>query len=184
MRDFARSPKLLIADVEDYFCAELARAGNARGMEVTVASNVSEATQLIETISPDYVVVDQRLPPDGACRVMQSIASINRKVKCVVVTHYPSLACAVSAVKQGAWDYLAKPTSANIVLDSFANDFDDGAGMANAACKQPLSVDRLEWEHIHRVLALQNNNVSATARSLGMHRRTLQRKLAKYPPPR
>jgi two-component system response regulator RegA len=175
----ARTPKLLIADTEDYFSAALARASMARGMEVLLADDVGDAMEFVESAAPDYVVIDQQLPPGGALQVIRAIRGADRQIKCVVVTHSPSLACAVQAIKQGAWDYLAKPTTADMVLDCLSKDRDD-AEVVNA-CAQPLSVNRLEWEHIQRVLALNNHNVSATARSLGMHRRTLQRKLAKYP---
>jgi two-component system response regulator RegA len=101
-------------------------------------------------------------------------------MRIVVLTGYASIATAVEAIKLGATHYLAKPVDADEILDAFG-DAPDGGGPVEVDTR-PLSVDRLEWEHIQRILAEHDGNVSATARSLGMHRRTLQRKLAKHPP--
>jgi len=176
----SRELTLLCADVEDTFCVELAKASIALGIIVHHAREFGEALRYVEEVRPDYVVVGQQLataPPPF--ELIKLAKNSNRQAKCVVVTRYPSLVGAVNAIKQGAWDYLAKPASAEVLLGSLTGqpnkvDF-------SPERRQPLSVNRLEWEHISRVLELNGQNISASARALGMHRRTLQRKLAKYP---
>jgi len=170
---------LLVADTDDPFCAAVRAAGQERQVTVLCAHDVEHAMQSIQQFTPDYLVVDQRLAGGPSLELVKMANKANRKAKCVVVTRYPSLASAVKAIKLGAWDYLPKPTTAAAVLDSLAGEPSDAA--AQESCTEQLSVARLAWEHIQRVLESHNDNISATARALGMHRRTLQRKLNKYP---
>ena len=176
-----RSPEstLLIADQQDTFCGELKKASIALGINVHCAHELGDAVRCIEEIGPDFVVLGQQLATDRLLELINLAKNANRKAKCVVVTRYPSLVGAVNAIKQGAWDYLAKPASAEVLL-SILTGYPNKADFSPER-RQPLSVNRLEWEHICRVLDLNGQNISASARALGMHRRTLQRKLAKYP---
>lgn len=170
---------LLIADQEDSFCGELKKASIALGINVHCAHEFGDAVRCIEEVGPDFVVVGQQMATDRLLQLIKLAKYANRKAKCVVVTRYPSLVGAVNAIKQGAWDYLAKPASAEVLL-GILTGYPNKANFSPER-RQPLSVNRLEWEHISRVLDLNGQNISASARALGMHRRTLQRKLAKYP---
>lgn len=127
---------------------------------------------------PEYAVVDLNLAGDSGLGLIPDLLALDPGVRIVVLTGYASLATAVEAIKLGAVNYLAKPADADQVLAAFAATGGDPAVPVNA---RPLSVSRLEWEHIQRVLRDNDGNISATARQLGMHRRTLQRKLTKRP---
>ena len=180
----SNTPVILIAEPETLFRAELERFSVEHGMEVHIADNLDSVITMIEENGPDYVVVDQILPSAGPvdlATVAKTAKCANKKNRTVIVSRYPSLSYAVKFVKQGAWDYIAKPTSAQVVLNSLIEN------TTITPCEKPqeemnaLSVNRLEWEHIQRMLQVNNDNISATARALGMHRRTLQRKLSKFP---
>ena len=175
----SRESTLLIADVEDTFSTGLAKASIALGINVHHAHEFGDALRYVEDVGPDYVVVGQQLATDFPLELIKLAKNANHKSKCIVVTRYPSLVGAVNAIKQGAWDYLAKPASAEVLLGSLTGH--PNKSEFSPERRQPLSVNRLEWEHISRVLDLNGQNISASARALGMHRRTLQRKLAKYP---
>ena len=169
---------LLVADPDEAFYLALACAAQRRRITLLRARDHEEAVRNIELWNPEYIVADQRLPGGSSIDLIKAARKANRKAKLLVVTRCPSIACAVKAIKVGAWDYLAKPTTAQAVLDSLTGSV---AADTREEDVRPLSVHRLEWEHIHRVLETHSENISATARALGMHRRTLQRKLSKYP---
>jgi two-component system response regulator RegA len=171
-------PSLLITDDDVTFCQVLARALTKRGFAVTVAHSADEAAALIERNPPEYAVVDLKMPGDSGLTLVKRLKALDEGTRIVVLTGYASIATAVEAVKLGAIHYLAKPADADEIIAAFQrSDGDESAPVATA----PLSVERLEWEHIHRVLQEHEGNISATARALNMHRRTLQRKLAKNP---
>lgn len=170
--------RLLIADDDELFCAVLSRALGARGFDVTVAHDVDGALGLAKGTPPDFAVVDLQMPGRSGLELVAGLAALNPQTRIVVLTGYASIATAVEAVKLGATHYLTKPADADQITAAFERR--KGDSLAPIA-EQPMSVDRLAWEHIQKVLNECDGNVSATARRLGMHRRTLQRKLRKRP---
>jgi len=171
---------LLLVDDDMVFCQVLEKAMKKRGYEVMVANSVTQAQELLdEGVTPDYAVVDLSMPggPSGLVLV-EVLHALSAEMRIVVLTGYASVATAVEAIKLGATHYLAKPANADEIVKAFGKELGDAdAGVSD----QPASVRRLEWEHIQKVLADCDGNISAAARELGMHRRTLQRKLAKRP---
>lgn len=171
-------PLLLIVDDDPTFCRVLAKAMQRRAYEVMVADSVESAIVLAEQQSPEYAVVDLKMSGASGLELVKYLHQLDEQTRIVVLTGYASIATAVEAIKLGATHYLAKPAHADEIIAAFAKTEGD---VDLAINEQPLSVDRLEWEHIQRVLQEHEGNISATARALKMHRRTLQRKLAKYP---
>jgi len=171
---------LLLVDDDVVFCQVLEKAMKKRGYEVMVANSVTQAQELLdEGVTPDYAVVDLSMPggPSGLVLV-EVLHALSAEMRIVVLTGYASVATAVEAIKLGATHYLAKPANADEIVKAFGKELGDAdTGVSD----QPASVRRLEWEHIQKVLADCDGNISAAARELGMHRRTLQRKLAKRP---
>lgn len=172
-------PSLLLADDDRVFCRVLARALEARGFAVEVVHEGASALQLIDATAPEYAIVDLRLPDMSGLTLIERLKAIDVNTNIVVLTGYGSIATAIEAIKLGATHYLTKPTDADQIVAAFEQR---KANVLASAAERPLSVDRLEWEHIQRVLASFDGNVSATARALDMHRRSLQRKLNKHPP--
>ncbi|HZN86408.1 MAG TPA: response regulator transcription factor [Burkholderiales bacterium] len=172
-------PRLLLADDDRTFCQVLARAFDARGFAVDVVHDGRTAVQLINRTVPDYAVIDLRLPDVSGLKLVEHLKHLAEHVPVVVLTGYGSIATAIEAIKLGATHYLTKPSDADQIVAAFAHR---KANPDVPAAERPLSVDRVEWEHIQRVLAGFDGNVSATARALDMHRRSLQRKLNKHPP--
>ena len=172
--------KLLLVDDDATFCEVLALAFSRRGFVVSVAHNVDEAIELISSNTPTHAVVDLRMPGSSGLALVAHLKERRADTKIVVLTGYASIATAVDAVKLGATHYLAKPADADEILAAF--DHRSGAAEARIP-KRPMSVERLEWEHMQKVLADCGGNVSVAARMLNMHRRTLQRKLSKHPAP-
>jgi len=173
-------PNLLLVDDDQVFCQVLAKAMQKRGFDVTTANSVAQAQDLLDKgLLPDFAVVDLSMPggPSGLVLV-ESLHALSAEMSIVVLTGYASVATAVEAIKLGATHYLAKPAHADEVMKAFGKELGDVDAGVN---DHPTSVRRLEWEHIQKVLADCDGNISATARELGMHRRTLQRKLAKRP---
>lgn len=171
--------KLLIVEDDVDFAAALARAMKKRGFEVTVAHDAAEALAEAVRLAPSHAVVDLKLPGESGLKVVEQLAARTPAPAIVVLTGYASIATAVEAVRLGARHYLAKPADADEVLAALLRDQPDAELDVNP---EPLTVARLEWEHIQKVLAEHDGNISATARALKMHRRTLQRKLDKNPP--
>lgn len=171
-------PHLLLVDDDATFCSVLSRALEKRGFQVTVAHTVAGALGQIQHGAPEYAVIDLKMPGESGLVLVSRLKALGRRTRIVVLTGYASIATAVEAIKLGASHYLSKPADAEDIVAAF----DRGPGDASApVSEKPLSVDRLEWEHISRVLSEHDGNISATARALGMYRRTLQRKLNKRP---
>lgn len=169
---------LILVDDDRAFVTRLARAMELRGFEVRLAHSVAEGLGLIRQSAPAFAVVDMRLEDGNGLDVIAELSKLRPDARAVVLTGYGNIATAVSAVKLGAVDYLAKPADADDVTDSLLAPGDAKA----APPENPMSADRVRWEHIQRVYELCNRNVSETARRLNMHRRTLQRILAKRAP--
>ena len=180
--------RLLLVEDDPVHREVLGEALAARGFQVTGAAGVEEALAAARAASPTHAVVDLRLSEGGGegsaaeasgLRVVAALRRMHPGCRIVVLTGYASIATAVEAIKLGAVHYLAKPADADEVVAAFAREEGDPEVPPPS---RPLSVRHLEWEHLQRVLLEHGGNVSAAARALGMHRRTLQRKLRKRPP--
>lgn len=169
---------LLLVDDDVPFLTRLARAMESRGFEVTVANTVKDGKDLARAKKPAFAVVDLRLEDGNGLDVVASIQESRPEARIVVLTGYGNIATAVAAVKLGAVDYLAKPSDADAIEAALLAKEGDKADPP----ENPMSADRVRWEHIQRVYELCDRNVSETARRLNMHRRTLQRILAKRAP--
>jgi len=169
---------LLIVEDDKSFLQRLAKALETRGFEVTVAESVAEGLRQVEQSSPAFAVVDMRLGDGNGLEVISALKRRRPEARGIILTGYGNIATAVNAVKLGAVDYLAKPADADdVVAALLALDHDKIEPPEN-----PMSADRVRWEHIQRIYELCGRNVSETARRLNMHRRTLQRILAKRAP--
>jgi two-component system response regulator RegA len=171
-------PSLLLVDDDSTFSAVLAEAFERRGYAVRVAHDVSEGLERANEESPEFAVVDLRMPGPSGLELVKRLHQLDPNTRILMLTGYASVATAVEAIKLGAVHYLAKPADADEIEAAFGR-LEGDAGVT--VRDRPLSVDRLEWEHIQKVLAVCEGNISETARRLNMHRRTLQRKLAKRP---
>jgi two-component system response regulator RegA len=169
---------LLIVDDDRSFLQRLAKALEQRGFRVTTAESVADGLLQVETAAPAYAVVDMRLSDGNGLDVICALKRQRPDARGIILTGYGNIATAVNAVKLGAVDYLAKPADADDVVAALLANGD-------AKCEppdNPMSADRVRWEHIQRIYELCGRNVSETARRLSMHRRTLQRILAKRAP--
>jgi len=171
-------PTLLLVDDDFMLCGALSRALSRRGFAVSIAQSAAEAASVARANPPEFAVVDLRMPGESGLSVVKLLHELDSETRIVVLTGYGSIATAVEAIKLGAIHYLAKPANVDEIVSALAKD--DGNAAVPIATR-PLSVDRLEWEHVQKVLTENGGNISATARALHMHRRTLQRKLAKRP---
>lgn len=169
---------LLIVDDDKPFLQRLARAMESRGYEVDTADTVADGMRKADAAPPSYAVVDMRLDDGNGLDVVERIRKHRPDSRIIVLTGYGNIATAVTAVKLGALDYLAKPADADDVHFALTRDPSEKAPPP----ENPMSADRVRWEHIQRVYELCDRNVSETARRLNMHRRTLQRILAKRAP--
>lgn len=169
---------LLIVDDDKPFSSRLARAMEVRGYDVRVAESVADGVAAIETQAPAYAVIDMRLGDGSGLDVIARLKERRPDARGVILTGYGNIATAVTAVKLGAFDYLAKPADADEIHAALAA----GPGERAIPPENPMSADRVRWEHIQRIYELCSRNVSETARRLNMHRRTLQRILAKRAP--
>jgi two-component system, response regulator RegA len=172
-------PRILLIDDDQDFLHVLGRALMRFGLEVLTASRSEEARHVLSERCPDYAVVDLKLGQASGLNLIQELKTHCPDIGIVMLTGYASIATAVEAVKLGAVNYLAKPATVEDILAALRTS--GGTILPAVECAKPLSVERLEWEHIQRVLSDHNGNISATARALNMHRRTLQRKLWKNP---
>ena len=170
--------RLLLVDDDVTFCTVLQRAFEGRGFTVAVAHNGDDALKMAEQLRPTHAVVDLKLGDDSGLHLIRPFLSLDPDMKIVVLTGYGSISTAVKAIKSGAANYLAKPVDVNTILAALQGEEQEPS---EEPASTPISLGRLEWEHIQRVLEEHGGNISATARSLGMHRRTLQRKLQKRP---
>ena len=169
---------LLIVEDDKSFLQRLARAMESRGFTVTTAESIAEGLSALETATPAFAVVDMRLGDGNGLEVISALKRRRPDARGIILTGYGNIATAVNAVKMGAVDYLAKPVDADDVAAALlAHD-----GAAAEPPEHPMSADRVRWEHIQRIYELCGRNVSETARRLNMHRRTLQRILAKRAP--
>jgi two-component system response regulator RegA len=174
-----RSHRVVLIDDDAVFSAVLARALGARGFVVDVANDGQRALALVREHAPDFAVLDLKLGAESGLALIPQLLAARAQLRILLLTGYASIATAVEAIKRGAHDYLAKPVDADQVVQALlgvaAEESDATPTLHTPALK------RLEWEHIQRVLAECDNNISEAARRLGLHRRTLQRKLSKRP---
>lgn len=171
---------VLVVDDDALFRSRLARAFEARGFDVRAAADGEAAVQLAREESPELAVVDLRMPGSSGLDVVRELKAIDPATNVVVLTGYGSIATAIEAVRLGATHYLTKPADVDDLLAAFARAGRPPGDVAPIEHEVP-SLARAEWEHINRVLADCGGSISRAARLLGLHRRSLQRKLAKYP---
>lgn len=171
--------KFLIVDDDPTFTHILARTMSRRGFETQVCQNAEAVPNLLTTWTPDKATLDLKMDGASGLTIIEHLKAANPAIKIVILTGYASINTAVEAIKLGATQYLPKPANADEILAAL--DSQPTGDASTPVANSPMSVNRLEWEHINKVLAENNGNISATARALGMHRRTLQRKLDKRP---
>ena len=171
-------PRLLLVDDDAVFCGVLKNALEKRHYEVMVAYDVAAGVALAEQNLPEYAVIDLRIGYESGLELVKKLISLDANTQIVMLTGFASIATAVEAIKLGATHYLTKPANADEILAALhKNEGDSSVSIS----ENPLSVKRLEWEHLQKVLMQHEGNISAAARALNMHRRTLQRKLDKKP---
>lgn len=178
MPDLGCDPSLLLVDDDEAFVKRLAKAMEKRGFTVETAESVAAGKAIATARPPAYAVVDLRLEDGSGLDVVETLRARRPESRIVVLTGYGAIATAVAAVKFGATDYLAKPADATDVTNALLATISEPPPPP----ENPMSADRVRWEHIQRVYELCDRNVSETARRLNMHRRTLQRILAKRSP--
>jgi two-component system response regulator RegA len=174
----AEGPSLLLVDDDAPLRRSLQRAMERRGFRVFAVEGLQAGLDLAQTVRPEYAVVDLRLEDGSGLDLVRRLRELHPRVRVVILTGYGNIATAVAAVKAGAVDYLAKPADADEVINALLAT---GAGLPPPP-SNPMSADRVRWEHIQRVFEQCGRNVSETARRLNMHRRTLQRILSKRAP--
>jgi two-component system response regulator RegA len=172
------TPHLMVVDDDPAFNRVLSRVLGQRGFVVFSAFNEAEALELARLHEPEFVVLDLNLAGQSGLKLIQPLLELTPDARILVLTGYASIATAVDAVKLGATQYLAKPADADSIVRALLGG---EVTVEDTVSEVPMSVDRLEWEHLQRVLSENGGNISATARALRMHRRTLQRKLTKRP---
>lgn len=170
--------KILIVDDDQTFANILMRAFERRELDTKAAHNEEEALKINQEFMPAKLVLDLKLGRESGLHLIEKLLVNNPELKIVMLTGYSSISTAVEAIKLGACNYLCKPASTEEILSAFESDKNNAPVEIP---KTPPSVNRIEWEHIQKVLNENQGNISATARALGMHRRTLQRKLQKRP---
>ena len=171
-------PQLLLVDDDETFCQVLKPALEKRNFQVTVANDVKTALLLAEETEPEYALIDLRIGFDSGLEMVKKLISLDSNTQIVMLTGFASIATAVEAIKLGATHYLTKPATPDEIVQALYKNEGDASVAIN---DNPLSVKRLEWEHLQKVLMQHDGNISAAARALHMHRRTLQRKLEKHP---
>ena len=171
-------PVLLLVDDDKVFCKVLKAALERRGFDVLVAHSLDKGLSLAEQYLPEFAVIDLRIGHDSGLELVKRLIALDANTACVMLTGFASIATAVEAIKLGATHYLTKPTNADEIVTALNKNEGDTAVSIN---KNPPSTKRLEWEHLQKILLQHDNNISAAARALNMHRRTLQRKLDKRP---
>jgi len=176
--DTETKPSLLIVDDDEVFCEVLSDALTDRGYEVAAAHDIQGGLEQAARLAPEYAVIDLRIGQESGLTLAQQLHTQDENTRMVILTGYASITTAVEAIKLGAIHYLTKPADADEILAALHKDEGDASVPLSG---NPLSVKRLEWEHLQKVLSECDGNISAAARKLRMHRRTLQRKLAKRP---
>jgi len=172
---------ILLVDDEAHFRDRLTRALERRGHQVVVAGGFDEAIALLARESPEYAVVDLRMPGPSGLELVKAALALQPRLRIVVLTGYGSIATATEAIRLGAVNYLPKPADADEILAAFTHAGVGAAAEPSDELSTP-SLARAEWEHINRVLTDCGGNISEAAKRLQLHRRTLQRKLGKFPP--
>jgi len=173
-----QSSGLLLVDDDEVFCQVLSRALAKRNFTVYAAHNLQQAVQIARDKTLEYAVVDLRIGPDSGLNVIKSLVELQPDIHIVVLTGFASITTAVESIKLGAIHYLTKPAEVDEIIQAF--DMRQGNADTDIQTK-PMSTKRMEWEHLQKVLNDHDGNISAAARAMGMHRRTLQRKLQKKP---
>ncbi|MBS0516740.1 MAG: response regulator transcription factor [Proteobacteria bacterium] len=174
--------RVLLIDDDEVFTRVLARALAARGFAVAIAHDAAQARARVRAEPPQFAVLDLKLGADNGLALIPELKALRPDLRILLLTGYASIATAVEAIKRGADDYLAKPVDADAIVHALLETQHAGAASDEVALPHaPPPLKRLEWEHIQRVLTECEGNISETARRLGLHRRTLQRKLAKRP---
>jgi two-component system response regulator RegA len=171
-------PNLLLVDDDETFCSVLKPALEKRNFQVSVANDIKQGIALAEQTEPEYAVIDLRIGFDSGLEMVKKLISLDDNTQIVMLTGFASIATAVEAIKLGAIHYLTKPANADEIVNALYKNEGDSSVEIN---QNPLSIKRLEWEHLQKVLMQHDGNISAAARALNMHRRTLQRKLDKRP---
>lgn len=171
-------PRLLLVDDDETFCSVLKPALEKRNFNVSVANDIKQGLTLAEDTEPEYAIIDLRIGHDSGLEMVKKLISLDGNTRIVMLTGFASIATAVEAIKLGAIHYLTKPANADEIVSALHKNEGDSSV---AISENPLSVKRLEWEHLQTVLMQHDGNISAAARALNMHRRTLQRKLDKRP---
>jgi two-component system response regulator RegA len=171
-------PQLLLVDDDTTFCGVLKDALERRHYDVLVANDVKTGIEFAEFHLPEYAVIDLRIGHESGLELVKKLMSLDDNTICVMLTGFASIATAVEAIKLGATHYLTKPANADEIVEALHKNKGDSSVSIR---ENPLSVKRLEWEHLQKVLMQHDGNVTAAARALTMHRRTLQRKLDKNP---
>ena len=172
------NPRLLLVDDDETFCSVLKNALEKRHYDVLVAYDVGTGIILAEQNLPEYAVIDLRIGYESGLELVKKLISLDDNTRIVMLTGFASIATAVEAIKLGATLYLTKPANADEIVAALHKNEGDSSTIISDV---PLSVKRLEWEHLQRVLMQHEGNISAAARALNMHRRSLQRKLEKRP---
>lgn len=172
------NPRLLVVDDDEVFCQVLAKALQKREYNVEVAYDLRNAVQQAQQLHPEFAIVDLRIGSDSGLSVIKSLVETEPGIRIVVLTGFASISTAVESIKLGAIHYLTKPAEVDDILNAFYHDEGDTDIDLQT---RPMSAKRMEWEHLQKVLRDSNGNISAAARAMGMHRRTLQRKLSKKP---
>lgn len=176
------SQTILIVDDEEIFSTVLAKALQRRGYQVFCAQNSVAALLMLAEQQPMWCILDLKIANESGLKLLPQLLSDSPSLKILVLTGYASIATAVEAVKLGAVNYLSKPVEVDDIIKAFSDvNVTETQSNDDEIHDQPMSVDRLEWEHIQKILTENAGNISETARLLGMHRRTLQRKLQKKP---
>jgi len=171
--------KLLIIEDDHAFAQTLARRFTKQGFVCSVVTQANQVLELCHQVKPSHILLDMKLSADNGLTLIKPIRAVLPGVRMVLLTGYASITTAVEAMRLGADDYLAKPADTKMIHKSLLGN--DGGLAIGELETDTMSPERMEWEHIQQVLASNDGNVSATARQLGMHRRTLQRKLQKKP---
>jgi two-component system response regulator RegA len=169
--------RILLVDDDPVFTAAMVRGLTRRGFTARACHSAGEALAACTAFRPSHILLDLNMPGTSGLVALPELLARAPQAKVVVLTGYSSIATAVEATKAGATNYLCKPASIDEILAAFEDEAQGGGDVP----ARPTSLERLEWEHLQRVLMEHDGNVSATARALGMHRRTLQRKLQKRP---
>jgi two-component system response regulator RegA len=175
-------PSILLVDDDEVFRKRLARAFEERGYDTRTADDYDAAVAAARDDSPEYACVDLRMPGQSGLELVRALKEIDPATKVVVLTGYGSIATAIDAVRLGATNYISKPADADDILAAFARGEAPPLEPPDPSYDEAPSLARAEWEHINRVLSDCGGNISEAARRLGIHRRSLQRKLQKYPP--